>query len=284
MKEGSQIKFIYENIAQKVFTAERVLKYKNWVKEAKEARKTDSLNGEKNQYDKAEELITFYTFAPLEHHKVPVQVRAKVVQEILSLAHINEPVKEVKLYFEKDLPPPGNYLKWLSEEVRSHPIGYIRKEASTKRILEGYTQVDAIIETDNLLILIEVKFTSDISPYTKFGLKRNQIARLIDVGISEALALHKELVTLCCTPSELFQRRSRFYYYKIKEYSKLSNVQMDLPWRKIEEINRTLKKVTWISLEKVIGIVYRNAKEYLDPKEFVEAEQFFKERMLWVFV
>ena len=105
----------------------------------------------------------------------------------MSFVGINEPVREVKIYFEKDLPPPDYYLKWLGGKVKEHPIGYIRREAETKKILEGPTQVDAIVETDNLLILIEVKFTSDISPYTKFGLIRNQIARLIDAGISKAL-------------------------------------------------------------------------------------------------
>jgi len=254
------------------------LKYKNWVEKAKKARRTGSFDKKENQYDKAEELITFYTFAPLEHEKLPNQIKNKVVQEILSFIDIDENVREVKLYLEKDLPPPNKYLKWLSDEVRKHPIRYIRKEAETKRILEGHTQVDAIIETDNLLILIEVKFTSDISPYTKFSLSRNQIARLIDVGISKALTLHKKLVVLCCTPSQLFERRSRLYYYKIQDYSDPSNIQKDISSRKIDEITKTLEKVAWLPLEKIIETVYENAKGYLDSEDFREAERFFSER------
>jgi len=278
------MRLIYEDIAKKLLTSERVIKYKNWAEEAEKAKKTGSLSPKENQYDKAEELITFYTFAPLDHEKIPNQVKDKVVQEILSFVGVSEQVREVKLYFEKDLPPPQKYLKWLNEKVKEHPIGYIRREAETKGILEGPTQVDALIETDNLLILIEVKFTSDISPYTKFGLIRNQIARLIDVGISEALALHKKLVVLCCTPSELFQRRSRLYYYKMQEYSELYNIQNDIPWRTIDEINENLKKAAWVSLEKIIRTVYESAKRHLDFKEFMEAEFFFKERMLCVSV
>lgn len=276
------MKFIYEDIAKKLLTSNRVLKYKKWVEDAEKARIAGSLSAKENQYDKAEELITFYTFAPLAHEKIPNEVKNKVVEEILSFVGINEPVREVKIHFEKDLPPPGNYLKWLSGKVKEHPIGYIRREAETKGILEGLTQVDAIIETDKLLILIEVKFTSDISPYTKFGLNRNQIVRLIDVGISEALACHKKLVVLLCTPSLLFQRRSRLYYYKMQEYSETFNIQKDIPWRNIEKINETLEKATWSSLEKIIGTVYQNVKRYLDSKEFIEAEGFFRERMLWV--
>ena len=249
--------------------------------------------GEKeNQYDKAEELITFYTFAPLYREKTPEQVRQKIVQEILGVIDVHDTVKEVTLYLEKGLPPAAEYLKWLNDEVTRHPVRYIRKQADERmkfnRRLEGDTQVDAVIRTDNFLILIEVKFTSDISPYTKFGLKRNQIARLIDIGISEVQRLRgkgfqKKLIVLCCTPNELFKKRSRLYYYKVREYSDIPNILSDLPWRTIDEINENLRKVGWVSLEKVIEIVYRNTKGYLNVEEFKEAEKFFRERMLWGF-
>lgn len=275
------MRFIYEDIAKKLLTYDRVSKYKSWVEQAEKARKIGSLDPKENQYDKAEELITFYAFAPLEHEKIPLQVKNRVMEEILISIGINEPVTEVKVELEKDILPPDNYLKWLRNKVKEHPIGYIRSEAETKKTLEGPTQVDAIVETNSLLVLIEVKFTSDISPFTKFGLARNQIARLIDVGIPEAIKRRKTLVVLCCTPSELFEKRSRFYYYKIKEYSESSNIQKDIPWRTTEEINVTLEKATWASLETIIKAVYHNVKRYLNSEEFAEAERFFKERMLW---
>jgi len=273
------VRLIYEDIAEKLLTSNRFLKYQKWVEEAEKARKTGSFDPKRNQYDKAEELITFYTFAPLAHENVPDNAKKKVVQEILSSVAIEESVGKVKLHLEKDLPPPDSYLQWLRNEVRYHPIRYIRKEAGTKRVLEGYTQVDAIMETNNLLILIEVKFTSDISPYTKFGLIRNQFARSIDAGIYKAQRLHKKLIALLCTPSELYQRRSRFYYYKMQEYSDFSNVQKDILWRTINEIKETLSKVEWISLEDVIKIVYQNTKEHLGPC-VKEVDEFFKERGL----
>lgn len=272
-------------------TDDRILKYKKWVKNAEKAREIKVLGERENQYDKAEELITFYTFAPLEREKTPNQIKQKIVQEILNSISVNETVNAVKLYLEKELPPPDKYLKWLNDEVTRHPIRYIREQANrrkiTKRRLEGDTQVDAIIETENLVILIEVKFTSDISSYTKFGLKRNQIARLIDVGVSRVQKLRekgfqKKLIVLCCTPEEPFQKRSRFYYYKIKEYSDPLNIQNDIPWRTIDEINEALRKVGWTSLEKVIEIVYQNAQRFLDSEESTNVKDFFKERMLWI--
>ncbi|MDI9644326.1 MAG: hypothetical protein QFX35_03800 [Candidatus Verstraetearchaeota archaeon] len=76
---------LYENIAKKLLTPERISKYNKWTENSEKARIISHSLGEKeNQYDKAEELITFYTFAPLEHDKVPKEIRLKVIQEILS--------------------------------------------------------------------------------------------------------------------------------------------------------------------------------------------------------
>lgn len=44
---------------------DRLKKLNAWVENSNSARDTKDLNKKLNQYDKAEELITFYTFAPL---------------------------------------------------------------------------------------------------------------------------------------------------------------------------------------------------------------------------
>ncbi|MBC7350169.1 MAG: hypothetical protein H5U05_09375 [Candidatus Aminicenantes bacterium] len=286
---------LYEKIARdkELLTTERISKYNKWTEDAEKARKTShSLEATDNQYDKAEELITFYTFAPLEHEKTPEQVKLETIQEILRCVNINETLKEATLHFERDLEPPLEYLEWLKAEVIYHPIRYIREQAQerikSEEQLEGPTQVDAVIDTDRFLILIEVKFTSDISPSTKFGLIRNQIARLIDVGISKVKKMQNnkkdaKLIVLCCTPHDLFHKRSRFYYYKMQEYSDPLKTIQDIPWRTLYEINKSLEKVAWISLEKIIEIIYRNTREYLNPDEFKEAAEFFIERKLWSF-
>ena len=272
------MRFIYQDVANKVLTSRRALKYREWVEEAEKARKTDSLNAKKNQYDKAEELITFYTFAPLE--LVPREVRISIIREILDLVNIDEATKTMELYLEKDLPAPNKYVKWLSEEAKKHPIRYIRKQAENRMILEGFTQIDVMIKTENLLLLFETKFTSDISAYTKFGIVRNQIARIIDVGIDEARRLDKKLVVLLCTPSKLYEKQGRLYCYKMKEYSEISNIQEDIPWRTSDEISKNLLKATWISLENIIEIIYRSARSYVDSRDLRDIETFFNERML----
>jgi len=44
---------------------ERLKKLQNWVENAKKARAIGNLEAFLNQYDKSEELLTFYVFAPL---------------------------------------------------------------------------------------------------------------------------------------------------------------------------------------------------------------------------
>lgn len=258
----------------------RVLKYKTWIAEADQARKTCSLEEANNQYDKAEELITFYTFAPLE--KTSKEAQKKIIEGILRKVDVDYRLKgDTKLCFEKELASPKEYQNWLRREVQEHhPIRYIRKQAKDKKSLEGDTQVDFAIETNDLLVLIEVKFTSDISPHTKFGLNRNQIARMIDAGIEAARKKNKRLICLLCTPSELFLKKSRFYYYKINEYSDFSNIQKDIPWRTIKEVKDVLLKVNWISLEETIRLIYKTATG-LDSEEIKEAKHFFEERKMF---
>jgi len=271
------MRLLFEDLAKKHFTAERIQKFKSWIENANKARKAGSLDERLNQYDKAEELITFYTFAPLELR----EDRKDVVEEILKLANVHESLEEpVSLSFEKQFQPPRGYLKWLTEEVSRHPVRYIRelgkKHANEGRRLETDTHVDVVIRTKNLLIFVEMKFTSDISTQTTFNPYRNQLARTIDAGISEAEMKGKRLFVLLCSPSEFYQKKSRFYYYKLQEYTDLSKIKDDVGWRELAEIQKHLLSVAWIPLERVIETIYRN----LDFPQSDEAMAFFRERRL----
>jgi len=269
---------LFEDLAGKLsLTPARVRKFRDWIESADKARQTGLLDARTNQYDKAEELITFYTFAPLELREDKIHV----VEEILKLANVHEPLEEpVYLDFEKLLQSPEGYRMWLVHEVGKHPLRYVReqgkKHMSKGQRLEGKTHVDVVIETKGLLILIEVKFTSDISPEISFDANRNQLARTIDAGISEAERKDKRLVVLLCSPSEFYRKKSRFYYYKVQEYADFGRVAEDIGWRELGEIQKHLKAVAWVPLEKVVEIIYRN----LDHPQLDQARAFFRERML----
>jgi len=274
------MKLLFEDLAKKHFTKARVKKYRDWVENANKARNTGSLNEKLNQYDKAEELITFYTFAPLELRKD----KRRAIQDILGLTKVNETAGElVNLNFEKQFKPPQGYLTWLEQEVSRHPVRYVREQGknhvSRSRRLEANTHVDAVIETEHLLIFIEVKFASDISCETSFNANRNQLARTIDVGISEAKKKGKRLVVLLCSPSEFYHKKSRFYYFKIQEYSDFTKVTEDIGWRALGEVKEHLLAVAWVPLETIIEIVYQD----FDSSEIEEAKRFFAERNLKAF-
>ena len=273
------MKLLFEEALQACFkpSEARIQKLKTWVEQANNARNTGNLESFPNQYDKAEELITFYTFAPL----VLSLNRVGLTNRILGLAGIS-PFEEnvVSVGLERQYQPPAGYLLWLKNEVKSHPIRYIREQATdhskTNKPLESRTHVDAFIETDKLLIFFEIKYTSDIAHDTTFNPYRNQLARLIDVGLDAAKCSGKEVLVLLSTPSPLYESRSRLYYYKVQEYSDPLMIQKDIAWRTVSEIRDNVLAVKWIALEELISLLYKDFTH--SDKE--EAMKFFRERNL----
>jgi hypothetical protein len=272
------MRLLFESLTTECLTQERIQKFKDWVKKANKARENSQLERRANQYDKAEELITYYVFAPL----LLRENSGEMVQEILRLANIQEHVEgESKLRFEAQLSPPNGYLRWLQTDVLKHPVKYVREQARDHiergKPLETNTHVDVLIESENLLILVEMKFTSDISAQTTFNPRRNQLARLVDVGISEAQKKKdRRLAALVCSPSESFLSKSRLYFYKIQDYSNFEEVKKDIKWREQKEIVKYVSAVAWVPLEKVISIIY---KDFNHP-DMKAAMGFFKERNL----
>jgi len=272
------MKLLFEEAAQRCYkpSEDRIKRFKDWIEKANQARRTGNLEANSNQYDKAEELITFYTFAPL----VLSLNRLGLINRILGLAGIS-PYEEniVGVGLEMQYSPPAGYLKWIKERAKDHPIRYIRQRAAKRapnKPLESKTHIDAVIETDKLLILFEVKFTSDIADSTTFNPCRNQLARLIDVGLEATKHSGKEVLVILATPSKLCENRCRLYYYKVNEYSDPAMIQRDIGWRPVSVIKDFLLAVEWIALEDLISLLYR---DFVHPDK-EEALKFFSERNL----
>ncbi len=272
------MRLLYKEAIQTCFNPpdDRLKKLNTWVENSNSARDTLNLEAFPNQYDKAEELITFYTFAPL----VFSLNRVGLVNRILSLAKVSayeENVVDVAL--ERQYNPPKGYLKWVKEDVKTHPVKYIREQAikhEPNQRLESNTHVDAFIETDKLLIFFEIKFTSDISYDTTFNPCRNQLARLVDVGLEVNERNSKEVLVILSTPRRFFERKSRLYYYKIAEYAHPEKIKEDIEWRSLSTIRDNVLAVRWIALEDLIDVVYKD----FEHKDKNEALEFFKERNL----
>ena len=257
---------------------DRLKKLTAWVENSKSARDPANPNLEAypNQYDKAEELITFYTFAPL----VLSLNSVGLTNRVLSLAKVSayeESVEEVTL--EKQFSPPKEYLQWLRKQCDNHPIRYVREQAKLHKEnqpLEGNTHADAFIQTDKLVIFFEIKFTSDISYDTAFNPERNQLARLVDVGLEANKETGKQVLVILSTPRRFFEKKSRLYYYKIAEYTHAEKIKEDIEWRSLSTIRDNVLAVRWIALEELIDVLYKDF-EHEDKKEALE---FFKERNL----
>jgi hypothetical protein len=270
------MKLLFEEAIHECFDpSEKCLKkLKTWVEHAKSARKTSNLETYANQYDKAEELITFYTFAPL----VLSLNRLGLTNRILAMAGISayeENIVDVGL--ERQFKPPKGYLKWLRTKVENHPVKYIRELAGKHKPnqrLESNTHADVFIETDKLLIFFEIKFTSDISYGTSFNPCRNQLVRLIDVGLEMNECNGKEVLVILSSPHKIYEKKSRLYCYKINEYNDPAKIKEDIEWRSISKIRDNVLAVRWIALEELIEALYRDFA-HEDKKEALE---FFKER------
>lgn len=276
------MRLLFEQAIPECFdpSEKRLKKLKTWVENAKSARDSANLGTYANQYDKAEELIIFYTFAPL----VLSLNKLGLTNRILALAGISayeENVVDVGL--ERQFKPPKGYLKWLEGNVRNHPVKHIRELVEMHKPnqrLESNTHADAFIETDKLLIFFEIKFTSDISHSTTFNPCRNQLARLIDVGLEVNEHNGKEVLVILSSPRKIFEKKSRLYYYKINEYTDPAKIKEDIEWRSVSQIRDNVLAVRWIALEDLIDALYKDFKH--DDKK--EALEFFKERNLLLYV
>jgi len=148
-------------------------------------------------------------------------------------------VGSIRIAYEKEIPPPAAFLRWLLEhpEQLSWPrtasgdeciysAGTQKKRkcllagdpsarqealekldrfgASGSRqkwwAFEGFTSVDCILETKSLLLLIEGKRTDSISKSTDWFPSRNQVIRNIEVA--QELADGRNFAVLLCAETE----------------------------------------------------------------------------------
>jgi hypothetical protein len=186
----------------------------------------------------------------------------------------------LSLRLEAVHPAPEGYKTWLVGQLRDggryrHLIPHVvdsarpREEGGEwKQHVEGGTHVDAlIVNHDNgFAVAIEAKVLSDISPYVTYDMRRNQIARNLDVliddaqkpgtryeGLEELIRMRQSCRTLFLlqTP-RVFQRlgRSRLYWYKFHEYVASDEaIHADLPHRTEEECAGWPRRIGWLTWE-----------------------------------
>lgn len=84
------------------------------------------------------------------------------------------------------VPPPPAYERASRLRMSASDNAVWRERAADPKPVEGNTEVDCLLEGDNLLVYVEAKLHSDVSDRTKYDPGRNQIVRNIDCVIEQA--------------------------------------------------------------------------------------------------
>lgn len=268
----------FEEEMKDTLSPERATKYKEWIRQSLKARETGDLGHVANQIDKAEEIMTWVTFAPLL--RMSPESRTEAVSIIIGTTLIQ--ADETR--FEALLRPPKSYLEGLKRQVEKHPVRYIREQAKDRisrgKPLEGPTHIDCLImakedDVRDVVIGIEAKMMSDISTSTKFDARRNQLARIIDVLLERE---EQNIYVLLVAPSFILsQSEARLYTYKIKEYN-MGKRWMDLPHRGQELLR--VREIASKSWSMVAGTIWERAEDdgVVSQEEVGWAREFYEER------
>ncbi|MEA3327401.1 MAG: hypothetical protein U9R53_08865 [Chloroflexota bacterium] len=179
---------------------------------------------------------------------------------------------DLYLFFEAQVPSPQKYTQWLRQHFKEvHFIPYVldAAERKSKRSLEGPTHLDAILvnASNGFSVLFESKVLSDISVDVTFDIKRNQLARCIDILLKENKALSKALgkrepeksLFLLLTP-EVFRENpwSRLYGWLFNEYvSDPAALSRDLPHRDLSDCMHVSSRLGWVTFEEINSICPR---------------------------
>jgi len=276
---GICVFFPFEAEMGEVLSPKRAAKYRSWVELSVRAGEMGDTSSVANQMDKAEEMMTWVTFAPLL--RMGHETRKEVVSEIVGVDFC----QVARPRFEAVLRPPKRYLEQLRESVDSHPVRYIREQARDRiargRPLEGPTHVDCVITASSSderssIIGVEAKMISDISTHTRFDPTRNQLARIVDVLLERE---EQDVYVLLVVPSLFLSRPgARLYGYKARECDQ-SKMDVDLPHRREEELGR-VRAVSCLSWSEVARGIWRRAREecIVTGEEVGWAKRFYFER------
>jgi hypothetical protein len=142
------------------------------------------------------------------------------------------------------------------ERIRRR-LSLYREKAQTGRllrgiaVLEGPTELDALIEHPEFLVAIEAKYLSDLSPSTKWDTERDQLGRVIDIAIELSLQQGKPSFAVLVT--DRYSHDPPLLYEKLapRYQSDRDFLGEKLPHRSPDDLAR-LRAVGWITWQKLL--------------------------------
>lgn len=168
------------------------------------------------------------------------------------------------LSLESVLPSPPAYTQWLRTHAEEHQlIPYVRHacEGSAARALEGPTHVDALLINiaNGFAVAFEAKVLSDVSCQVSYDIRRNQIARSLDVllesndDMPEPLSCRRPertLLTLLTPGTFRCHPESRLYGWLLREYRDSPEaLARDLSHRLRDDWGGVAKRLGWMTWE-----------------------------------
>ena len=241
MKMAKKSLFFRKEIVKKYFENEPEKHFQDLLKKRNISEEID------------ENILTTHLFIALHENILLNKFLKKVLKKEL---------KEPKITFEKPYKCSEEYLTEIKKYFRKNPHYdiNIRRKGSPK---EGKSWIDVVIEDDENLIFIEVKYLSDISYKTTFDFARNQIIRNIDVLLENSK--NKSPYFILLTPSifkyDKYAKHSKLYSYKMEEYTDptkaIENMNRD-SGLSIKKISKVKGKIFWATFEEDILHLLKN--------------------------
>jgi hypothetical protein len=274
---------------------------RSWVALANGARMSGNTNRNANQYDKAEELLTWYAFAPFL--RLSEDDITKPLARLVALALSTDrrakgaralpriPSGRPVIQFEFLAMPPEEYLdKPAKAAGRNHPVKYVREIAEAHithgQALETQTHFDLWLEWPrHLAVGVEAKFTSDADCQRTYSVLRNQVARGIDAGAAEAAKRGAgAFVYILIGPRPLYRPTTRWYAYLLGVYAQDPQaLARDLPHRTLEEaaeLSASLGCLYWEDVRAELEQTAAMHPTLLTPDEATRLREFFEERRI----
>lgn len=173
-----------------------------------------------------------------------------------------------ELWLGVGMPSPSSYQHHLRGELPRHVLSWAEVRAGRAKVrLEGATTVDAVVVSPStgVAVVVEAKVRSDLSTSTTYDVRRNQLARLVDVtldahpGLAQDSLRHRRPDRTCVlllTP-EVFRDdpASRLYGHLHASYTQRpGTLAAHLPHRAeplVHEAARRLGWATWEDVERV---------------------------------
>ncbi|SES26786.1 hypothetical protein [Salipaludibacillus aurantiacus] len=251
----------------------------------KELPKSISLVRDKLQIHKDESILTLLTFAAL--NKGEGELWNKLLNQIFQ-TEWEDSGKNFELKLEKAVSPTKEILMVLKKEAAQHPVKYAREISKKDKPIEGATNFDAVLCTNPKKVFFEAKFTADISSDTTHCTNRNQIARCIDVGLTEVKNKVEDFYFVLVTPSRYKKYPGeRFYYFKMHQYmNDPAALACDIPRLSernghpvnVEYLEKLTKRISWITWEECLEFVLKN--QLITDEQMEKLKIFYEDRKL----